>query len=135
MNDAINKLHLSLIEDLEPFNESKQRKIRDTVDSLIELEIKRVKNLQLLDARAYQLRKGDFIFDPNTKKIHKISFVAKRDDCQFDVPEGNTEILAMYGEGEDLDYFKPDDEICILVDIGELVHINRRTLEDIEEDY
>jgi len=86
----------------------------------------------LLEVRATQLRKDDLVFDPNKKTIHKISYVERRGDCQFDVSENQKdEILVMYDEDEQTDYFNYSALLYILVDIGEIVHINKRTIDDV----
>jgi len=135
MNDAINKLNLRLRSLLKPFSKEIQDEVRDVVEDLVELNVKAVKNLQLYDVHAWRLRKGDIIIDPSKRTLHKVSYSAKRNECQFNVPEGNTEVLVMYGEDEPSDYFDMNSIVTILVDIGELVHINKRTFEELEEDF
>jgi len=131
MDDALNTLWLKLDRTVSVLNDDLQYRIKKDVRDLVELEIKRVKKLQLIEVQACQLRVNDIVFDPNKKTLHKISYVEKRTQCQFNIPKDNNEILVMYDEDDPTDYFDYFAELYIMVDIGEIVHINKRTIDGI----
>lgn len=134
MHDTLNKLKLQLDSLMNTISDDLKDSINEIIDSIVEQEISRVKNMAMLQCRAYMLRKGDLILDYSDKSITEITYAAKRTECQFNVPKENTEILVMYREDNPCDYFMPDDQVTILIDITEIINKNKCTLDGMDED-
>lgn len=136
MNDTINITWLRLQSKLSVINPALSSEIIDDIKSLVELEQKTVKNLQLLEIRAYHLIAGDIIFDLHKKTLHRVKYCEYRTNCQFNIEKGNKEILVNYGNDEPTDYFREDSELYILVDLAEVASIHNRPKPEWEdEDY
>lgn len=126
MNDAVNVLWLSLQGKLSSLNSHLASAITQDVKAIIELEQKLVKNLQLIEINSYQLLKGDVIFDPHKKTLHKVNYCEYRKNCQFNIDKDNKEILVDYGNDEPCDYFLDSSQLYILVDIADIASIHKR---------
>ena len=126
MNDTINMTWLRLQSKLSVINPALSKEIIDDIKSLVELEQKAVKNLQLLEVKAWHLLAGDIIFDLHKKTLHKVNYCEYRINCQFNIEKDNKEILVDYGNDEPCDYFAENSELYILVDIAEVASIHNR---------
>jgi hypothetical protein len=137
MNAILNKEWLELQDLLSSFNFSVQQIITDKVKSIVELEQKNVKNLQLLTIRAFYLRQGDLVLNLDTKKVSKVKFVDYRINCQFNIEKGNKEVLVEYNDDTKVDYYNENTELVILVDVANIVNIHLReepNWDEVEED-
>lgn len=126
MNDALNIAWLNLQGKLSALNTTLANEIITNVKAIVEMEQKNVKNLQLLEVKAYHLIKGDIIFDLSNKTLHKIQYCEYRKNCQFNIKKENKEILVSYGDDIPCDYFEEMSDLYILVDIGEIANIKNR---------
>lgn len=126
MNDSINMTWLRIKDKLSILQSELQNDIISDIRGLIELEQKAIKNLQLIEVLAFQLKKGDIIFDPSKKTLHRISFCEYRKNCQFNIPHENKEVLVHYKDDEPCDYYDHLAVLYILVDIGEIANIQVR---------
>ena len=126
MNDMLNKEWLELQGLISGFNSSVQRMINDKVKSIVELEQKNVRNLQLLTIRAIYLRKNDLVLNLDTKRVSKVKFCDYRINCQFNIEKGNKEILVEYTDDTAVDYYNENTELVVLVDVADIVNIHRR---------
>lgn len=133
MNDALNVLWLNLQGRLSSLNSHLASAITQDIKAIIELEQKLVKNLQLIEIQAYHLIKGDVIFDPHKKTLHKINYCEYRKHCQFNIDKENKEILVDYGNDEPCDYFSDNSTLFILVDIADIASIHKRPEPEWEE--
>lgn len=134
MNDALNILWLSLQGKLSSLNQNLSAAITQDIKAIIELEQKAVKNLQLIEIRAWHLIPGDVIFDLHNKTLHKVKYCEYRKNCQFNIDKDNKEILVDYGNDLPCDYFKENATLYILVDIANIASIHNRPEPEWEED-
>ena len=136
MNDTINMTWLRLQSKLSVINPVLSSEIINDIKSLVELEQKAVKNLQLLEIDAYHLISGDIIFDMYKKTLHKVKYCEYRSNCQFNIEKEHKEILVDYGNDEPCDYFEENSKLYILVDLAEVASIHNRPKPEWEdEDY
>lgn len=126
MNNILNKEWLELQGLLNGFSVAVQRIITDKVKSIIELEQKNVRNLQILTIRAFHLRKGDLVLNLDSKRVSKVKYCAYRKHCQFNIEKENKEVLVEYTDDTAIDYYNENTELVILVDVADIVNIHRR---------
>ena len=126
MNNILNKEWLELQGLLSGFSVPVQRIITDKVKSIVELEQKNVQNLQLLTIRAFYLRKNDLVLNLDTKRVSKVKYCDYRINCQFNIENGNKEILVEYTDDTAIDYYNEHTELTILVDVADIVNIHKR---------
>ena len=138
MNDILNKEWLELKGLLKGFSKDIQNIIIDKVENIVELEQKNVQNKQIIELKAFYLRKGDLVLNLDSKKVSKVKFCDYRKRCQFNIEHTNKEILVEYTDSSSVDYYNENTTLYVLVDIADIVNINLREepkWEDIEEDY
>lgn len=126
MNNMLNKEWLELQCLLSGFSANVQQIITDKVKSIIELEKKNVQNLQLLTIQAFYLRKNDLVLDLDTKRVSKVKYAEYRINCQFNIENGNKEILVEYTDDTKVDYYNENTELVVLVDVADIVNIHKR---------
>lgn len=137
MNNILNKEWLELQGLLSGFSVPVQRIITDKVKSIVELEQKNVRNLQLLTIRAFYLRKNDLVLNLDTKRVSKVKYCDYRKNCQFNVDKDNREVLVEYTDDTAVDYYDENTELTILVDVADIVNIHLReepNWDEVEED-
>lgn len=137
MDDALNKEWLELQGLLGGFSDSVQRMLIDKVRSIVELEQKNVRNLQLLTIRAFYLRKGDLVLNLDTKRVSKVKYCDYRKRCQFNIDKDNREVLVEYTDDTAVDYYDENTELVVLVDVADIVNIHAReepNWDEVEED-
>lgn len=137
MNDILNKEWLELQGLLSGFSVPTQRIITDKVKSIVKLEQKNVKNLQLLTIQAFYLRQGDLVLNLDTKRVSKVRYCDYRINCQFNIEKGNKEVLVEYMDDTKVDYYNENTELVVLVDVAEIVNIYKReepNWDEVEED-
>ena len=137
MNDALNKEWLELQGLLGGFSSPVQRMVIDKVRSIVELEQKNVRNLQLLTIRAFYLRKGDLVLNLDTKRVSKVRYCDYRKRCQFNIDKDNREVLVEYTDDTKVDYYNENTELVVLVDVADIVNIHAReepNWDEVEED-
>ena len=138
MNDILNKEWLELKGLLKGFSKDIQNIIIDKVENIVELEQKNVQNKQIIELKAFYLRKGDLVLNLDSKKVSKVKFCDYRKRCQFNIEHTNKEILVEYTDSSSVDYYNENTTLYVLVDIADIVNINLREepkWEDIEEDF
>ena len=126
MNDILNKEWLELQGLMSSFSTSVQRIITDKVKSIVKLEQKNVRNLQLLTIRAFYLRRGDLVLNLDTKKVSKVKYCDYRKRCQFNIDRDNREVLVEYTDDSKVDYYDENTELTVLVDVADIVSIHLR---------
>ena len=126
MNIILNKEWLELQGLLSSFSTTVQRIITDKVKSIVELEQKNVRNLQLLTIRAFYLRKNDLVLNLDTKRVSKVKYCDYRKRCQFNIDKDNREVLVEYTDDTAIDYYNEHTELTILVDVADIVNIHLR---------
>ena len=126
MNIILNKEWLELQGLLSSFSTPVQRIITDKVKSIVELEQKNVRNLQLLTIRAFYLRKNDLVLNLDTKRVSKVKYCDYRKRCQFNIDKDNREVLVEYTDDTAIDYYNEHTELTILVDVADIVNIHLR---------
>ena len=126
MNIILNKEWLELQGLLSSFSTPVQRIITDKVKSIVELEQKNVRNLQLLTIRAFYLRKNDLVLNLDTKRVSKVKYCNYRKRCQFNIDKDNREVLVEYTDDTAIDYYNEHTELTILVDVADIVNIHLR---------
>ena len=126
MNNILNKEWLELQGLLSGFSVPVQRIITDKVKSIVELEQKNVRNLQLLTIRAFYLRKNDLVLNLDTKRVSKVKYCDYRKRCQFNIDKDNREVLVEYTDDTAIDYYNEHTELTILVDVADIVNIHLR---------
>ena len=126
MNDILNKEWLELQGLMSSFSTSVQRIITDKVKSIVELEQRNVRNLQLLPIRAFYLRRGDLVLNLDTKKVSKVKYCDYRKRCQFNIDRDNREVLVEYTDDSKVDYYDENTELTVLVDVADIVSIHLR---------
>lgn len=137
MNDILNKEWLELQGLLSGFSVQTQRIITDKVKSIVKLEQKNVRNLQLLTIRAFYLRKNDLVLNLDTKRVSKVKYAEYRKRCQFNIDKDNREVLVEYTDDTKVDYYDENTELVVLVDVADIVNIYAReepNWEEVEED-
>ena len=137
MNDALNKEWFELQGLLGGFSSPVQRMVIDKVRSIVELEQKNVRNLQLLTIRAFYLRKGDLVLNLDTKRVSKVRYCDYRKRCQFNIDKDNREVLVEYTDDTKVDYYNENTELVVLVDVADIVNIHAReepNWDEVEED-
>ena len=137
MNDILNKEWLELQGLMSSFSTSVQRIITDKVKSIVKLEQKNVRNLQLLTIRAFHLRKNDLVLNLDTKRVSKVKYAEYRKRCQFNIDKDNREVLVEYTDDTKVDYYDENTELVVLVDVADIVNIYAReepNWEEVEED-
>lgn len=137
MNDILNKEWLELQGLMSSFSTSVQRIITDKVKSIVKLEQKNVRNLQLLTIRAFYLRKNDLVLNLDTKRTSKVKYAEYRKRCQFNIDKDNREVLVEYTDDSKVDYYDENTELVVLVDVADIVNIYAReepNWEEVEED-
>ena len=137
MNDTLNKEWLELQGLLGGFSSPVQRMVIDKVRSIVELEQKNVRNLQLLTIRAFYLRKGDLVLNLDTKRVSKVRYCDYRKRCQFNIDKDNREVLVEYTDDTKVDYYNENTELVVLVDVADIVNIHAReepNWDEVEED-
>ncbi len=138
MNSMLNKEWLELKGLLTGFSGGVQNVIINKVKSIVELEQKNVQNKQIIELKAFYLRKGDLVLNLDNKKVSKVKFCDYRKRCQFNIEHTNKEILVKYTDSSSVDYYNENTILYVLVDIADIVNINLREepkWEDIEEDF
>ena len=136
MNDILNKEWLGLQGLLSGFSVQTQRIITDKVKSIVKLEQKNVRNLQLLTIRAFHLRKNDLVLNLDTKRVSKVKYAEYRKRCQFNIDKDNREVLVEYTDDTKVDYYDENTELVVLVDVADIVNIYARgepNWEEVEE--
>lgn len=136
MNDILNKEWLELQGLMSSFSTSVQRIITDKVKSIVKLEQKNVRNLQLLTIRAFHLRKNDLVLNLDTKRVSKVKYAEYRKRCQFNIDKDNREVLVEYTDDTKVDYYDENTELVVLVDVADIVNIYAReepNWEEVEE--
>ena len=126
MNTLLNKEWLELQGLLSGFSVPVQRIIIDKVKSIIEIEQKNIRNLQILTIRAFHLRKNDLVLNLDTKRVSKVKFCDYRKRCQFNIEGNNKQILVEYTDDTSVDYYDENTELSILIDVADTVNIHRR---------
>ena len=126
MNNILNKEWLELQGLLGGFSSPVQRMITDKVKSIVELEQKNVKNLQLLTIRAFYLRKGDLVLNLDTKRVSRVRYCDYRKRCQFNIDKDNREVLVEYTDDTKVDYYDENTKLVVLVDVADIVNIHKR---------
>lgn len=126
MNNMLNKEWLELQGLLSGFSAHLQQIITDKVKSIVELEKKNVQNLQLLTIQAFYLRKNDLVLNLDTKRVSKVKYAEYRINCQFNIENGNKEILVEYTDDTKVDYYNENTELVVLVDVADIVNIHKR---------
>ena len=126
MNDILNKEWLELQGLMSSFSTSVQRIITDKVKSIVKLEQKNVRNLQLLTIRAFYLRKNDLVLNLDTKRVSKVKYAEYRKRCQFNIDKDNREVLVEYTDDTKVDYYDENTELVVLVDVADIVNIHAR---------
>ena len=111
---------------LSGFSIKTQKIITDKVKSIVKLEQKNVRNLQLLTIRAFYLRKNDLVLNLDTKRVSKVKYAEYRINCQFNIEKGNKEILVEYTDDTKVDYYNENTELVVLVDVADIVNIHIR---------
>ncbi len=137
MNDTLNKEWLELQGLLGGFSSPVQRMVIDKVRSIVELEQKNVRNLQLLTIRAFYLRKGDLVLNLDTKRVSRVRYCDYRKNCQFNIDKDNREVLVEYTDDTKVDYYNENTELVVLVDVADIVNIHTReepNWDEVEED-
>ena len=137
MNDILNKEWLELQGLMSSFSTSVQRIITDKVKSIVKLEQKNVRNLQLLTIRAFYLRKNDLVLNLDTKRVSKVKYAEYRKRCQFNIDKDNREVLVEYTDDTKVDYYDENTELVVLVDVADIVNIHAReepNWDEVEED-
>lgn len=137
MNYILNKEWLELQGLMSGFSVPTQRIITDKVKSIVKLEQKNVKNLQLLTIRAFYLRQGDLVLNLDTKRTSKVKYAEYRKRCQFNIDKDNREVLVEYTDDSKVDYYDENTELVVLVDIADIVNVYAReepNWDEVEED-
>ena len=122
---------------LSGFSIKTQKIITDKVKSIVKLEQKNVRNLQLLTIRAFYLRKNDLVLNLDTKRVSKVKYAEYRKRCQFNIDKDNREVLVEYTDDTKVDYYDENTELVVLVDVADIVNIYAReepNWEEVEED-
>lgn len=117
---------------LNDFSDSKKKEIQSKIDTIVKLETSKIENLQIISVQASQLRKGDIIFNKKTERLYPITFVAKRTECQFNVPKDNIQILICFANDEANEYAVPDDTYLVLMDMRKMDELMERTIETMQ---
>lgn len=132
--EAIDGVIVSIRDELKDFSGEKRERILGLMDTLVQLEKNKVQNIQIISTYASTLRNGDIIFAKKLNRMYPIRYIAKRTECQFNVPKDNTQILICFHNDDENEYAEPDDKYQLVVDARDIDAILKRTLAGIPED-